>query len=123
MMAYLSVAAGGAIGAVMRYFFGQIVPPAKSGFPYTTLMVNIVGAVLIGVCYVLIVERLGENNYWRELIMVGILGGFTTFSTFSLEAVQLWQSGQIMLTTMYVVLSIFFCILATLIAMSLTRLL
>ena len=122
-MAYLAVAVGGAVGATLRYFFSQIIPVAKSGFPYATLAVNVLGALLIGVFYVLIVERLGGANHLRELIIVGVLGGFTTFSTFSLDTLQLWQSGHTMAALMYVVLSLFFCIVATLVALSLTRML
>ena len=122
MIAYLSVALGGAVGATLRYVIGQILPPMKSGFPYATLVINVLGCLLIGALYVLIVERAAQDNYLRELLIVGALGGFTTFSTFSLETLHLWQSGQASMALLYIVLSVVFCIVATLTAVSLVRL-
>lgn len=121
-MAYISVAMGGALGAVLRYLANQLIPLSKGGFPYATLMVNVLGSILIGVLYVVIVERAGLSGYWRELLIVGFCGGFTTFSTFSLEALQLWQSGHIQTAILYIVLSVVFCIVAALISISLMRL-
>lgn len=121
MNAYLAVAAGGALGAVLRYSVGQWVAPVKSGFPFATFGVNLLGSILIGVLYVVIVERSGVNGYWRELLMVGFCGGLTTFSTFSLDAILLWQQGQAQTAILYVVLSMIFCIVAALVAIMLTR--
>lgn len=121
MMAYLSVAVGGALGAMLRYFASQVMPQAKGAFPLTTLLVNVAGSFMIGCLYVLIVERSGVNGYWRELLIVGFCGGLTTFSTFSIEALQLWQSGHIQTAILYIVLSVFFCIVAALISISLMR--
>ena len=122
-MAYLSVALGGAFGAVLRYLITELVPQVKSGFPYATLIANLVGALLLGAFYVLIVERSGATGYWRELLMIGFCGGLTTFSAFSMDALQLWLSGHIQTAILYIVLSVVFCIVATLISISLLRLL
>jgi len=122
-MAYLAVGLGGAFGAVLRYLIGQLIPQVKSGFPYATLFANLVGCLLLGAFYVLIVERSVVNGYWRELLIVGFCGGLTTFSSFSLEALQLWLSGHVQTALLYIVLSVVFCIVATLISISMLRLL
>lgn len=122
-MAYLAVAFGGALGAVLRYIIGQLIPQAKSGFPYATMFANLVGCLLLGAFYVLIVERSAMSGYWRELLIVGFCGGLTTFSSFSLEALQLWLAGHTQTALLYIVLSVVFCIVATLISISLLRLL
>ena len=122
MIAYLSVALGGATGAVLRFLVSQLLPQAKTGFPYATLLVNIVGCILIGVFYVFFVERYSGTAPWRELLVVGLCGGFTTYSAFSFEVLQLWQSGQVQTALIYIVLSVVFCIVATLVAVSLMRL-
>lgn len=122
MMGYLVVGIGGALGAVLRYTMSQLLPYTKSGLPLATLLVNVIGSFLIGVLYVLIVERSGDAGLWRELLIVGLCGGFTTFSAFSMETLHLWQSGQIQTALIYIVLSVVFCIVAALVAVSLTRL-
>ena len=122
-MAYLFVALGGALGATLRYLIAQVLPQVKSGFPYATLLVNLVGCLLLGAFYVLIVERSDVSAYWRELLIVGFCGGLTTFSAFSLEALQLWLAGQAQTAILYIVLSVVFCIVATLVSITLLRLL
>lgn len=125
-MGYLAVAIGGAIGASLRYFLGNLASSSdllKGNFPYATFAVNILGSFLIGVLYVLIVERAGLPSYWREILIVGFCGGFTTFSTFSLDAILLWQAGQVFNAILYVVLSVFFCIVAALVAIAAMRML
>lgn len=90
----LLIAAGGAVGAVLRYLvsigtyglFGR-------GFPFGTLAVNVLGSLVIGIVYVLLVERVAEAAAYRALLMIGVLGAFTTFSTFSLETLQLLENG------------------------------
>jgi fluoride exporter len=115
-----SIAIGGAVGAVLRYLV-LLVFGAPSGFPLGTLVVNVCGSFAIGVIYVLILEKAAVSELWRHLLMIGMLGGFTTFSSFSLEAVYLFESGRITMAFSYIVLSVFLCILAAFIAMQLTR--
>lgn len=90
----LSVALGGALGAVARYLTnvgaGRLF---GIGFPYGTLTVNIVGSFLMGVLVVVLAERGGMR--FAPFLMTGVLGGFTTFSAFSLDAVTLYERGQI----------------------------
>lgn len=103
------VALGGAVGAVGRYLVSLL--PAKTVFPIGTLAVNFAGALLIGA-----VVGVAEDNpalppgallFWKT----GVCGGFTTFSTFSLEAVQLVEQGHAALGVCYVALSVALCLL------------
>ncbi len=96
----LQVALGGAIGSVARYLAvlgaGRLVP----GWPLGTLVVNLLGCFAMGVLFALI----GPRSH--PLLMTGILGGFTTFSAFSLDALKLWQAGAVAQAALYVVLSV-----------------
>jgi len=105
MMTLLQVAAGGAIGAVLR--FGVTVGMARvtgPGFPLGVLMVNVLGSFLIGGLAVLSFQR--GFTHLNPLLITGILGGFTTFSTFSLEALTLYERGAIVAALAYVGLSL-----------------
>jgi CrcB protein len=108
-MQWLAVAIGGAIGALSRYGLSCLLPPVN-GFPWATLFANIIGSILIGVCYVVIVEKGLIAEEWRPLLMVGFLGALTTFSTFALDAILMWQAGQSYLSIVYVVVSVLGCI-------------
>ena len=89
----LLVAIGGAIGSVARYLVGRLMgPTADATIPWHTFIVNATGAFAIGLLLVL-AARHGWPGWWRPLLAVGILGGYTTFSTFSLEVVELAMHG------------------------------
>ena len=107
----LSVAAGGALGASLRYLFGvgvfRLLGP--TGFPVAIISVNVVGSFLMGVFVVLAAQR--GLTYLSPFVMTGLLGGFTTFSAFSLEAVTLYERGEIGLAATYVALSVVLSIL------------
>ncbi len=114
------VALGGALGASLRYLTVQLVE-TPTGFPLATLTVNIIGSFLIGVCYVLIMEKAMLSELWRPILMAGFLGGLTTFSAFSLEAVVLFEDGRWQVALSYIVFSMVFCIVAAFSGMQLTR--
>lgn len=123
-MQWLVVAAGGALGAMARFGVNSLVFPLLGNrFPLGTLLVNVTGSVLMGVCYVLIIERGLLPSALRDLLMVGFIGAFTTFSAFSLDTLALWQNGHLALAGTYAVLSLILCLAGTLCAIVLTRLL
>ena len=100
-MSFLMVAAGGAVGSVLRYGLSLI--PFRQGFPFATLLANFLGAVLIG----LIAANAGRLPGKSVLLLkTGLCGGFTTFSTFSLESVQMLQDGRVGIAILYMGLSL-----------------
>lgn len=115
-----SVALGGAIGASLRFLVGHAVFKALGpAFPHATLWVNIVGSFLMGVFVVAAAQR--GLTYLSPLIMTGLLGGFTTFSAFSLDAVTLMERGQIGQAALYVGVSVAGAILALMAGLWLAR--
>ena len=103
----LSVAGGGAIGALCRYLLFLLIP--SSSFPLTTLSINVLGSFSIGV-FSILATAMNTSEWLRVFIQVGILGGFTTFSTFSLDAINIWQDQRITMAGIYVFLSVFLCL-------------
>lgn len=123
MKQLLLIALGGAGGALCRYGLVNLINQFDHGkFPLGTLMVNVIGSFLIGILYVLIAERLSLHPDWRSILMVGFLGAFTTFSTFSLEAITLLENGQLMTAISYIASSVLICLLVAWMAIVLTRL-
>lgn len=95
MNTWLLVAVGGATGSVARYGFSLGATRwLGAAFPFGTLGVNTLGSFLAGLLYVLITQRLAAQEEWRSLLLIGVLGGFTTFSAFSLETIRLMESGR-----------------------------
>lgn len=109
-----AIAAGGALGAIMRFWVsGGIYAWLGRDFPYGTLSVNLIGSFLIGVTFILLTERLTLGTEVRAFILIGFLGAFTTFSTFSLETLLLLQEGFLIKAAGNILLSVFLCIIAT----------
>jgi len=105
IMSFLQVAAGGAIGATLRYGAGlALVRHVQSGFPVTILTVNVLGSFLMG--FFVVWSFLRGVEHWNLFVMTGVLGGFTTFSAFSLETVTLFERGQYGSALLYVSLSV-----------------
>lgn len=102
----LLVGCGGAAGAVFRYFaeFGSV-RLLGPGFPFGTLFVNVVGSLLVGVLAVLLLEKM-TNPRVEAALLTGLLGGFTTFSAFSLETATLVQQDRLMAASSYVIASV-----------------
>jgi len=95
MTVWLAVAVGGAIGSVFRYGIGQLTTTVLGATPVlATFAVNVSGSFLLGIFYTLCNERLITSIELRVLIGVGLIGGYTTFSTFSFETISLIESGE-----------------------------
>ncbi len=96
------VAIGGALGAVSRYLTGiAFTRLGLSEFPYATLFVNVSGSFLIGIAYIFLVDLQGEMGKYTPLIITGFLGGYTTFSAFSLEFWLMYQQGRVVESMFY----------------------
>ncbi|MDE7153105.1 MAG: fluoride efflux transporter CrcB [Muribaculaceae bacterium] len=117
-MNFVAVAFGGAAGALARYLCQLAMPPSASHWG-ATLTVNILGSFIIGVMWAL--SRSCMSPMWWLLLVTGFLGGFTTFSSFSLDAVRLFEQGQALRALLYVAASVIFSLSACLSAVWLTQ--
>lgn len=114
MRQVIAIAIGGALGSVMRYGLSNWVHAfVGRGFPYGTLVVNVLGCLAMGILFVLLVERMGESALWRAGLLIGVLGGFTTFSTFSIETFNLIEQGAIARAASNMLASLVLCVGAT----------
>lgn len=122
MLQILLVAAGGAAGSVARYLTGiGAVRLFGSSFPWGTLIVNVVGSLAIGIFAELIARRFSAPLEWRLLIITGFLGGFTTFSAFSLDAATLYDGGQLWSAFAYVAVTMLVSLCAVFAGLALMR--
>lgn len=122
MNAILLVAAGGAVGSVARYLMASKVQAATGmHFPIGTVLVNILGCFVMGLLYVWLVARHDPQHDLRALLMVGVMGGFTTFSSFSLETVTLIMNGSYAAAALNVVVSVVACLVGTALGVALAR--
>ena len=116
MTTYLSIAAGGAIGSVARFWLSEIVGRRFGGtFPWGTILVNVSGSFLIGVLAALCGPggRFSTAAGLRQFLVVGVCGGYTTFSAFSIQTFDLARGGHWMSAGGNVMLSVLLCLLAT----------
>ena len=105
MMTALQVALGGAIGATLRWLLGvAMFRLTGPGFPVAVMTANVIGSFIMGF-FVVLAARKGLNHM-APFVMTGLLGGFTTFSAFSLETVNLWERGDTAQVALYVALSV-----------------
>ena len=116
------VAAGGAIGSVFRYLVGLLSGRlAGTAFPWGTLAVNVAGSFLIGFLVELVARRLNASTEVRLFLVTGVLGGFTTFSSFTLDAAELFERGALSLSAVYILASLFVSIAAVFAGLALGR--
>lgn len=122
MQQLVAIAIGGAVGAVLRFSVSTGVHRMMGkDFPYGTLTVNVLGSLLMGVFFIMLVERQISSVELRSGILFGVLGAFTTFSSFSFETLALLESGDWGKALINVFLSVSCCLLATWIGLSIGR--
>lgn len=113
MKALIFIAIGGAVGAVLRYGASLgVYALLGRGFPYGTLFVNVSGSLMMGLLSVLMLERFDIASEWRAAMLVGVLGSFTTFSTFSIETLTLMEQGDMLRAMANIILSVLVCLVA-----------
>lgn len=123
MNGFLLVGAGGALGAMARFGFSSIIGRLwPMGFPLATLLINIVGSIAMGLFVGLMAKLLPANQEeLRLFVAVGILGGFTTFSSFSLDTIVLIERGELIQAITYVALSVVVCLIGLYLGLLITR--
>jgi CrcB protein len=108
------IALGGALGSVLRFLLGkQIQISSNSSFPFGILAVNVIGSFAIGLLATLIIDRFKLDPIWRYTLLVGLLGGFTTFSSFSLDTIDLLRNSMYLQAILYISSSVILSLIAT----------
>jgi CrcB protein len=122
-MGYLVVFLGGGLGAALRHgvnlLTARLLPGA--GLPIATLTINVSGSIVMGVLVAIFAYKGGGSQHWRLFLTTGILGGYTTFSTFSLDVALLYERGDLVQAALYVLGSVVLSIAGILLALALTR--
>lgn len=114
MQKYLFIAAGGALGAITRYWVGSTISGRLgTRFPYGTFIINITACVIIGFSLTYLDKRAGLNPAWRFLIPVGFIGAYSTFSTYEWETLSTLRAGAFAMATLYAVGSLLVGLAAT----------
>jgi fluoride exporter len=121
-MGYLIVFLGGGLGAALRHGINLAVARALgTAFPYGTLLINITGSFVMGLIAAYFAFKGDASQHWRLFLTTGILGGFTTFSAFSLDVALLYERGETALAALYVLASVAVSIVALFAGMALVR--
>jgi CrcB protein len=109
----IAIASGGAAGALFRFWVSNgVYSLLGRGFPYGTLVVNVLGSLVMGFLYVLLLERTTVSPELRGALLIGFLGAFTTFSTFSIETLNLLEQAELLKAGLNILLSVVACVLA-----------
>lgn len=121
MHSYFLVMTGGAIGAAARYGLARAMPSVPTGWPWPTFIANVIGGLLMGLVAAFVLRDGGVDENVRLFVGVGILGGFTTFSAFSLEMAQMVERGEVALAGGYALASVLLALLALFAGLALGR--
>ena len=105
-MVYVFAALGGALGALARWAIADALPHSPGAWPWSTLLVNLVGCLALGALLAVLLARYPHSPWLRPFLAVGVLGGFTTYSTFAMDVVRLTGSGHPVLAVAYVLASV-----------------
>ncbi len=118
----IAIAAGGALGALLRFWVSTgVYAWLGRGFPYGTLAVNVAGSLAMGFLYILMIERMSLGAEWRAFMLVGLLGAFTTFSTFSIETLNLLEQADYAKAFINMTLSVVACVAAAFVGVLIAR--
>ena len=119
----IAIAIGGALGSVLRFALSSWVQERTKTeyFPWGILAVNIIGCLLMGILFGILIERFNVGPILRAGLFLGVLGGFTTFSSFSMDTITLFYAGAYGIAAIYILCSVGACILATALGLSLMR--
>ena len=121
MYQLLLIASGGAAGALSRYTFGVVIKQYFYNNFYSTILVNIIGSFLIGYLISIGYSKQINESFIKYFLIVGFLGSFTTFSTFSYEVVELFLSNKVLLSIIYSIFSLILCVVATYFGMYISK--
>jgi CrcB protein len=116
----LIVGTGGALGAIFRYLLNLLPIKAQNGFPVITLSINLAGAFCLGLI-VALSENIDADARLLLFLKIGLCGGFTTFSTFSMESMGLLREGKFIIAVFYMVLSVVLCVTAVAFAQAIVK--
>jgi CrcB protein len=111
-VAYLMAAVGGVVGALARWGVGLALPASAGSWPWATLTVNLSGCLLVGVLLAVLLARFPASPWLRPFLATGVLGGYTTYSTFAVDTVELVDAGRPVLAAGYVLASVLGGVLA-----------
>ena len=121
-MQTMAIAGGGALGALMRFWVSNgVYSMLGRGFPYGTLTVNFLGSLIMGLLYVLFLERMSVGPEMRGALLIGFLGAFTTFSTFSIETMNLIEQADYVKAGVNMLVSVVACVVAAWLGMLIGR--
>jgi CrcB protein len=121
LIGYTAAALGGVLGALARWGVARALPSPAGGWPWATLLVNVTGCALIGVLLTVLLARLPGHPWLRPFLATGVLGGYTTFSTFAVDVVRLVDDGAVATAVAYVAASVLGGLLAVVAGLAVGR--